>query len=74
MVAESDLKVQNYPGFSDTLPRVLTPPKPYSAISMVRALNQIRELLIDIDPKDDSHDDRINASIDDLDIMLKCVK
>lgn len=62
-----------YPGHSDTLPRVLCPKAPYSAISMVRALKQAVSLLEDVSPDDDSHEDRLNASIDDLDVMLKSI-
>lgn len=58
------------------LPAVLTPPPVHlSSISMERALNQIKGLLEQIDPKDDaSLEDRLNASIDDLDVMLSCIE
>lgn len=55
------------------LPSVLAPPAPDSAISMERALKQIRELLNEVQVLDDPHEDRLNASLDDIDVMLKCI-
>ena len=60
---------------SDKLPAVLTPAKPLSSISMERSLRQIKELLEGMPNNvSDSLDDRINASIDDVDVMLSCIE
>ena len=57
---------------SNQLPSVLTPPAPFSAISMERALKQIKKLLeqCDIDP---ALEDELATSIDDVDVMLQCI-
>jgi hypothetical protein len=59
---------------SDKLPSVLTPKYPDSAISMVRALKQIKDLLEQIEPSSDSEEDRLNASIDDVKVMLESIE
>lgn len=41
---------------------------------MQRALTQIKYLLERIDPIDDQHQDRINASLDDVEFMLSRIK
>lgn len=58
----------------NTIPRVLNARKEFSAISTERALKQIRELLERVDPIDDRHEDRLNASMDDIDFMLSCLE
>lgn len=58
---------------SDSIPAVLIPPKPLSAISMERALNQILKLLQNIEPEDDRQEDMVLASIDDVRVMLMCI-
>lgn len=53
------------------LPSVLVPNPPNTAISMERALRQIKELLENHTIASDDHvNDMINASIDDLDVMI----
>jgi hypothetical protein len=52
------------------LPSVLTPTNGWSAISMARALKQVKELLENVVPDDSYHQDRLNASIDDVEVML----
>lgn len=42
-------------------------------ISMERALRQIKELLDSIESEDASVQDRVNASIDDVDTMLAAI-
>lgn len=62
---------------SPHLPVVLLPPPPYSALSMERSLKQIRELLLEALPADDTQPeltDKVLASIDDVDVMLECIK
>lgn len=58
---------------NNSLPGVLQPPAPNSAISMERALNQIRELLLESQFVNDAQEDKLNASLDDLDVMLRCI-
>ena len=58
---------------SEKLPAVLIPPIPLSGISMERALKQIKRLLEEIEPRDASHEDAVNASIDDASVMLLCI-
>ena len=53
---------------SPQLPSVLQDPR--GSISMYRALKQIRELIEGITPENDSHEDQINASLDDLETMM----
>lgn len=55
--------------FASKLPSVLRPPAPNSAISMERALKQIKNLL-EYDSVEDSVEDALLASIDDIDVML----
>lgn len=54
------------------LPSVLQAPR-NNSISMERSLKQIRELLEGIQSGKfgDSIDDRVNASLDDLDLMIR---
>ena len=52
------------------LPRVLHVAPPHSSLSMERALHQILTILEDIEPKNDSEYDRVEASIDDVKTML----
>lgn len=53
---------------SPQLPSVLQDPQ--GSISMYRSLKQIKELIEGITPDDDSHEDRINASLDDIETMM----
>lgn len=64
---------------SQKLPSVLIPPGKLSAISMERALNQIKSILDDsflyAEIEDnDAYRDKINASIDDVEVMLMCIE
>jgi hypothetical protein len=61
---------------SESIPAVLVPPKPYSGISMERALKQIKELLEQSWSEVMTHEDadKLQASIDDVDVMLMCIK
>lgn len=54
---------------STQLPAVLQDPR--GSIAMYRALKQMKELIEQIDSTDDSHEDRINASLDDIDTMMR---
>lgn len=56
------------------LPSILSPQPPNSAISMERALKQAYELIEGIKPNNGSHEDKILATLDDLEVMLGCVK
>jgi len=59
---------------SNKLPSVLLVPAPNSSISMERALKQIKELLENhIESDDPSIADAVNASIDDVDVMLAAI-
>jgi hypothetical protein len=59
---------------STSLPAVLVPPAPYTGISMERALKQIKDLLEHhIELEDPSIADAVQASIDDVDVMLMCI-
>jgi hypothetical protein len=60
--------------FSTELPRVLSAPNPDNSISMLRALKQIKLLLEQVDVSDDTHADRIAASLDDIETMLAAIK
>lgn len=53
---------------SDKLPSVLQHNR--GSISLERALKQIKTLLEDVNPENDSHEDKLNASIDDVETML----
>jgi hypothetical protein len=55
------------------LPSVLIPQPPLTSISMERALKQILSILKDIDPTTNQAYDKIEASIDDLEVMLGCI-
>lgn len=55
------------------LPAVLNARGRNSAISVERALKQVLELLNEIEPQDERQEDRINASIDDVEFMLSCI-
>ena len=57
------------------LPSVLSPPLPNTGISVERALKQILTLLeqVEIDESDPSLEDRVQASIDDVTVMLSCI-
>jgi hypothetical protein len=59
---------------SDKLPSVLT--DKINSISMERALKQIKELIENIEVKegDDRLHDTINASIDDIELMLSKIE
>jgi hypothetical protein len=59
--------------FSPELPAVLTPNNGYSSLSLQRGLKQIKRLLEDIEPRDIEHEDTLNHSIDDVDVMLSCI-
>lgn len=54
---------------SPQLPSVLQDHR--GSISMYRALKQIKELIEEITPTNESHEDRINASLDDIETMMK---
>ena len=53
------------------LPSVLQGTNGQSSISMERALKQIRDLLLYVD--DASEEDRVNASLDDIDMMIRAI-
>ena len=55
------------------IPAVLIPPAPFSAISTRRALKQIKELLEGIPETTPEMEDRILASLDDIDVMIRCI-
>lgn len=57
------------------LPMVLNGRGRNSAISTERALKQARELIEGISPRPDDSalEDRINATLDDIDFMLSCI-
>jgi hypothetical protein len=58
-------------GRAESLPKVLSVGGGNSAISMERALKQIKDLLQVYPTSDDlSFEDRVNASIDDVEVML----
>ena len=58
---------------SDKIPSVLQDAR--GSISMERALKQIRELLLEVEGQDDPVVlDQVNASIDDVDTMLKHIE
>jgi hypothetical protein len=59
---------------SDHLPSVLQDPR--GSISMERALKQIRDLILEyaVVATKDFESDRINASLDDIETMLKHLK
>jgi hypothetical protein len=59
---------------SNHLPSILIPAPPNSSISLERALKQIKQLLEEAPIEGPSHEDRLNASIDDCDVMLSCIK
>jgi hypothetical protein len=61
---------------SEKLPAVLQGTKGNSSISTRRALNQIKGLLesYPFDESDESLIDRLNASIDDVEVMLSAVE
>ena len=56
---------------SKHLPSVLQGTNGQSSISMERALKQIRDLLLYVD--DASEEDRVNASLDDIDMMIRAI-
>lgn len=58
---------------STKLPSVLSAPNTVNSISMERSLKQIKELLDTIVSQDDSVNDRVEASIDDVDTMLAAI-
>jgi len=55
---------------SDKLPSTLSGYGALSAISMERALNQIKSLLETLDGETPEMADKIEASLDDIDLML----
>ena len=57
-------------GVSGSIPRVLVPLPPNSPISTERALKQVLKLLEGIE----GVEDWVQASIDDVTVMLKCIK
>lgn len=59
---------------SEKLPAVLIPPAPNSPISIERALRQVYELLENFAIGQRPQHDRIDASLDDIDVMLKCIE
>ena len=56
------------------LPAVLTFDGPQSSISVYRALKQARELMEMVMPDDGSNADKVQATLDDLELMMKAVK
>lgn len=64
--------------FGHTIPSVLVPNfgegDKTSSISTERALRQIKDLLEYIPTGDEALEDRIRASEDDLDVMLRCIE
>lgn len=59
---------------SNKLPMVLTFKPPQSSISVERALKQARELIEEITAMAPHHEDRIQATLDDLDMMISAVR
>jgi hypothetical protein len=59
---------------SDKLPAVLQGRGAESSISMERALNQISALLVLIESDDDNVLDRVEASLDDVGMMLRHIE
>lgn len=59
---------------SEFLPSVLHASNSANSISMERSLKQIRELLLGFEPSNDSEADQQNASLDDVETMLKAIK
>lgn len=57
------------------IPSVLNARGRNSAISTERALKQALELIegLHVDPDDCALEDRVNATIDDLEFMLSCI-
>jgi hypothetical protein len=74
-LAESGSKRTGEPQMtSNKLPSVLVAPR--DSISMERALKQIKQLLEELFPVDEIPaplEDRLNASLDDVDTMLECI-
>lgn len=62
------------PMTSNQLPAVLTFNPPQSGIAVYRALKQARELIEGIEPENDSHADILNATLDDLALMMQAVE
>ena len=59
--------IQNY------LPSVLSQPEPQAGIAVYRALKQARELIEQMDAASDAQEDRIQATLDDLELMMRSV-
>ena len=60
--------------FRNSLPSVLVPTNGDSSISMERAIKQVLELMEYLPVRDDSFEDRVNASTDDLKTMLAAIE
>lgn len=56
------------------LPAVLGGIGRESGISMERALNQIKDLLESMEPKTGAQEDKIEASIGDVEMMLRRIR
>jgi hypothetical protein len=56
---------------SSKIPAILAVEKPNNSISMERAMKQILELLESMTAESDSQNDRIEASIDDVNVILE---
>lgn len=59
---------------SPHLPEVLQSPSPYSSLSMRRALKQILDLLENHTVVIEAEADKLQASIDDVEVMLLCIR
>lgn len=60
---------------SPSLPSVLQGTNGNSSISMERALNQIKDLLVEHVPHGDPElEDRVLASCDDVEVMLQAIQ
>ena len=59
--------IQNY------LPSVLSQPEPQAGIAVYRALKQARALIEQMDAASDAQEDQIQATLDDLELMMKSV-
>lgn len=59
---------------SEHLPSVLHANNSADSISMERSLKQIRNLLMNLSTSDIAEEDRLMASLDDVETMLKAIK
>lgn len=55
------------------LPSVLSQPEPQAGIAVYRALKQARELIEQMDASCDAQEAQIQATLDDLGLMMRSV-